>query len=481
MNKLLVDIQTYCTISSKLSALSSKLESLSAQLSGIELSQEAGSTLQLALSSIRFSLIGTSLADEIAELAIKRVARVTKSTAAEAADLRLRILSAVDMLESGEQELVARINDLCTDASEWEQRQGAASAVSAWQQELDINHITKAFDLVKPPDGQSPIIVAEQIKNDRIYQNLEGLYAILSANFSDAAQNGLTREQYLTRSLLESCSDPDFVPWTAEDLVRQLKNGNSLFSDLIFNESVLEYIEKKTSLNLNSDQISFGIDITSDAFNAVVNTINELRLLQSLDKTAALSMAQAYINSDNENMQHIGRYVTNLVNSPLPQQLACVTGENVLSFGIDAAETTAGVAVNAAIATLSSPAAFILPGMDLVGNISNNAGLTNDLIYSAEAARTMYDGFQDAYAAYQADPSDANLERAMASYSAYNRAISNSYEAYADYTANTTDSFVGKFTTSEAAQNVDEQARSVSSIRRDLARDMDAERSTRTT
>lgn len=119
--------------------------------------------------------------------------------------------------------------------------------------------------------------------------------------------------------------------------------------------------------------------------------------------------------------------------------------------------------------------------MDLVGNISNNAGLTNDLIYSAEAARTMYDGFQDAYAAYQADPSDANLERAMASYSAYNRAISNSYEAYADYTANTTDSFVGKFTTSEAAQNVDEQARSVSSIRRDLARDMDAERSTRTT
>lgn len=126
MNKLLVDTQTYCTISSKLSALSSKLESLSAQLSSIDLSQEAGSTVQLTLSSIRFSLIGTSLADEIAGLAIKRVARAAKSTASEAAALRLRILSAVDMLESSEQELVAQISDLCTDASEWAQRQEGA-------------------------------------------------------------------------------------------------------------------------------------------------------------------------------------------------------------------------------------------------------------------------------------------------------------------------------------------------------------------
>lgn len=479
MNKLLVDTQTYCTISSKLSALSSKLESLSAQLSSIDLSQEAGSTVQLTLSSIRFSLIGTSLADEIAGLAIKRVARAARSTASEAAALRMRILSAVDMLESSEQELVAQISDLCTDASEWAQRQEGAGAASSWQSELDIGVITKAFDLVRSPDGQPSITVAEQIKNDRTYQNWEGLYAILSANFSDAAQNDLTREQYLTRSLLESCSDPDFVPWTAEDFVRQLKNVNSLSSDLIFNESVLKYIEKKTSLNLNSNQISFGIDITSDAFNAVVDTINELRLLQSLDKTAALSMAQAYINSDNENMQHIGRYVTNLINSPLPQQLACVTGENVLSFGIDAAETTAGVAVNAAIATLSSPAALILPGMDLVGNTSNIAGLTNNLIYSAEAARTMYDAFQSDYAAYKADPSDANLERTMASYSAYNRAMSNSYEAYADYTANTTDSLAGKIFSSAAAKNVDEQARFISSNHLTMASDMDARRVTR--
>lgn len=117
--------------------------------------------------------------------------------------------------------------------------------------------------------------------------------------------------------------------------------------------------------------------------------------------------------------------------------------------------------------------------MDLVGNTSNIAGLTNNLIYSAEAARTMYDAFQSDYAAYKADPSDANLERTMASYSAYNRAMSNSYEAYADYTANTTDSLAGKIFSSAAAKNVDEQARFISSNHLTMASDMDARRVTR--
>lgn len=412
MNKLLVDIQTYCTISSKLSALSSKLESLSAQLSGIELSQEAGSNLQLALSSIRFSLIGTSLADEIAELAIKRVARVTKSTAAEAADLRLRILSAVDMLESGEQELVARINDLCTDASEWEQRQGAASAVSAWQQELDINHITKAFDLVSPPDGQPSITTAEKLRDNGVYQFWEGAYSAVTGDWSNMVQSDATREQYLIQSVLSSCTD-----------------ANS-----------------------------------------------------ALDESAALSMAQAYMHSGDESMQNAGQYLYKYLNSDAATQAIMRAEDKLISYANGKVQSTVYEMVTEAIpGPISTSISETKKALDFSMNTSNNASLTNNLIYSAEAARTMYDAFQSDYAAYKADPSDANLERAMASYSAYNRAISNSYEAYADYTANTTDSFVGKIFSSEAAQRVDEEARFISSSHQNMARDMDAERSTRTT
>lgn len=479
MNKLLVDTQTYCTISSKLSALSSKLESLSAQLSSIDLSQEAGSTVQLTLSSIRFSLIGTSLADEIAELAIKRVARAASSTASEAAALRLRILSAVDMLESSEQELVAQISDLCTDASEWAQRQEGAGAASSWQSELDINVITKAFDLVRSPDGQPSITTAEKLRDDGRYQVLEGIYSAVTGDWSNMVQSDTTREQYLFDSLLQSCADPDFNSWSTEEATRYINDIRSLGGDALA-EKIWKHF---TGKDLNSFDTGLRLDLAADGVNEAVNCINQLRLLNSLDKSAALSMAQAYINSGNESMQEVGKTMTLLLNSDAATQFEYIWRSSTQSFCTGAVETASMSVIKLGLETCVKPVSvahtLTTAGNDLFMNTSNNASLTNNLIYSAEAARTMYDAFQSDYAAYKADPSDANLERTMASYSAYNRAMSNSYEAYADYTANTTDSLAGKIFSSDAAKNVDEQARFISSNHLTMASDMDARRVTR--
>lgn len=396
MNKLLVDTQTYCTISSKLSALSSKLESLSAQLSSIDLSQEAGSTVQLTLSSIRFSLIGTSLADEIAELAIKRVARAAKSTASEAAALRLRILSAVDMLESSEQELVAQISDLCTDTSEWEKRQGAAGAVSAtssWSQS-DLDEAIKWFNAVENPSDIPCIRSAESIRDDKTYQFLEGAYSAITGDWSNMAQSDATRKQYLIQSMLSSCTDDN----------------------------------------------------------------------STLDESAALSMAQAYMRSGDESMQHAGQYVYKYLTSDAATQAIMSAEDKLISYANGKVQSTVYEMVTEAIpGPISTSISETKKALDFSMNTSDNANLTNNFIYAAEAARTMYDTFQSDYAAYQANPTDANLERAMSSYSAYQLTLSNVHTANADYLSNTENSLAGKLFPSKSAQTAIEVSKNLAS------------------
>lgn len=458
MNKLLVDTQTYCTISSKLSALSSKLESLSAQLSSIDLSQEAGSTVQLTLSSIRFSLIGTSLADEIAGLAIKRVARAAKSTASEAAALRLRILSAVDMLESSEQELVAQISDLCTDASEWEKRQGGAgaastlSATSSWSQD-DLAEAIKWFNAVENPDDIPCIQSAESIRDDKTYQFLEGAYSAITGDWSNMAQSDATREQYLFNALLQSCADPDFTPWSAE---AALHSDDDELTDIIWNYFLGEDFE---SFGTNP-----GADPTTVGMKEALNCINKLRLINSMDKSVALSMAEAYMRSGDESMQNAGQYLYKYLTSDIATQAAMLIEDKLISYANDKVQSNVYEMVTEAIPVeITATISATKEGLDFSMNTSDNASLTNNFIYAAEAARTMYDTFQSDYAAYQANPTDANLERAMSSYSAYQLTLSNVHTANADYLSNTEDSLAGKLLPSKSAQTAIEVSKNLAS------------------
>ena len=102
--------------------------------------------------------------------------------------------------------------------------------------------------------------------------------------------------------------------------------------------------------------------------------------------------------------------------------------------------------------------------MDLAFSVNDIPGLQNDLGFSTTAARSTYEVLQNDLRAYEANPTNENLQNCISSYNQYQQQVATAEEAAAALFKNMDDSFLGTLNSEQRAQ-MEQCVRSAESAR----------------
>ena len=118
--------------------------------------------------------------------------------------------------------------------------------------------------------------------------------------------------------------------------------------------------------------------------------------------------------------------------------------DDMLEAGVNVVVETA---LNAAVPGVGTVAMTTVGlagyGVDKVTGLGDLPSVSNNLIYSVDSTQKLYRVYQKDYEAYQKNPSDANLKKAVDSYASYEHAIADMKQAEADFYNMTNRSFAG--------------------------------------
>jgi len=338
-----------------------------------------------------------------------------------------------------------------------------------------LRMIIYMLDHAFPPKELASYTTARKLQDDGFYQFAEGAYSFLTGDYQNMAQTDAGKSAYLFDNLLSGCLANDVELVTADTLLDVLQ-GVGIGFDIT---SIVAELMKAQKVGDAMGIAGYVNSLSADAIDNLVSEINQVIILQNLDQDAARGMANAYLESDDPVMRDVGKSMNKLLDMGPVGQFAYIDARTAGAMGVDIVEDTVFAGLNYAlgkipgVGIITAPGSITSAGMDFAVNAGDYAGLTNNLIYAADAVDATYNSFQADYKAYQENPTDANLTKAVESYKAYQRSAANSMEAFGEYSKAATDSAIGKRTSSEKAKNVDEQAEFIADMLRNTTNDVD--------
>lgn len=303
---------------------------------------------------------------------------------------------------------------------------------------------------VPKPHELSSVLLGKYLCDSKLVQSYMSSLAFLTGNFSqiDSIPADLyNHTMYAYSSFFDGYVPADFKPLTMESLML-LAPGDPSYDDVV---NIIKLIGLATEIEafgpIGSILGAVG-GITED----VLNTINQARLLQCMDKESALERAKLYQEASDLSMKAVGYTMEQLLTADPAKQVAILTGTAGLSVADDiancAAEIILPIALTAATGGAAAPVLAVIDTVtataDIALNTSDIPTVINNMTYAADMVYETYELYDKAYKAYEADPSEANLKKAITAYETYQHAIADSYSAVDATVNNLTDSNLGK-------------------------------------
>lgn len=208
-------------------------------------------------------------------------------------------------------------------------------------------------------------------------------------------------------------------------------------------------------------EVMKGLEAGQKIFSGAVEGINECILLTSMDDAELRAFARTYMATDDPVLQQVGQVFNDLAGRSDAEKIAYMATSETLQAGMEYATKKACDAIKKGVPNAYGVVVDVTTSaIDMVTGINDVPKLTNQLSYSVDAAQKFYDVLQKDIAAYEANPSDANLERMAASYQQYCHTAAQAETACGEIYRTMSEAALGEFTVSDEARGYIDQMKS---------------------
>lgn len=499
---------TFEALVDDLRRVSQRLSDVSAAFSGIDISREAGAELQCQ-ASYRLHTAQGSVSPGTLKTLQRRMSADLSSLSTVSQQFARVMRNVSELVEEQERRLVARINGLPADETLLEKQSGNAPMT---EEELarffsDIN-LDTLLNLLRDCPSPDTLLGVLKMRDTSFFDKLfNGIWAGLNLDFRQIIQDPSYKYHYLFSKALNSGKDKEIsiVP----DSVRDMLNAVDLTKGLQFEDMVnmskykdmldpqvfgdlydmmkdnkishKDFTSQLLNLGIPADQINGiwdemdtylgmdkvakameGLDIAARTGEAVVDIYNQLQVVNAMDSSELMSMARVYSETGDAQMQWVGQKLSALAQADQAGRVAMIAGGELADLGLDLVSKGLGKAVENSLGNANPYTATIkltTGVLDSVTGVNDVPRLTNEVLFAGDAAESIYNVFQKDLAAYNANPTDANLAAAVDSYNAYANAACTAQNACAQLYKNATDSTIGGIFVSQEAKGYEQMCK----------------------
>lgn len=482
------------------------------RLKQLSLTEESGGLLDLHLGSIRIACAGNavSLNGTVADV-IPHLSGGIASVQERMSALSAALLSVVSHFSELENHLANSVQEANADS------QGKDGA-SAANEELAAHCLDALVRLLKQVNPPNTLLGWQMVHEKGFITDLaNSLWALLNMDLQNAFLSPVKKRQFLFKKALDALkpstsvqlakiekvpidfekdshsfvkaleidhlltasqkNHKDGISYEAEffdDLFtayNQDKDDNAISKILhdigLSDQDTAQTLEKMKFLK-DLSKVTKVIDGMSTAYtvtNNVTSIWNQLQIVNSLDSNKLLDMARIYKSSGDSAMQNVGETFEALAKADEAQRILMIASGDLVDMGLDyVCDTALKQAVGSTnpyveVAQLTATTADIFMG------VNDAPQLTNELVFASDAAEATYQVLQADIAAYEANPTDANLQAAVASYSAYCKAAASVSEACGAFYQNKADHWISNLVMSDEARGaIDDCNQSVKNL-----------------
>jgi len=500
-NQIKFSTDTFETLIADLCALSQRLSDASAALSGITISREAGAELQCQV-SYRLHTAQGSVSSGTVKTLQRRMSADLSALSTVSSHFSGIMRSVSDLVEEQERRLVAQINGLPIDETglkkQDENAPMTAEELARFYSELNLDTLVKLLQNCPSPDALLGVL---KMRDTSFFDKLfNGIWAGLNLDFRQIIQDPTYKYQYLFSKALDSGVNKEIkiVPDSIkngfntvdmikglqfEDMVNMSKYKDVLdpqvFGDLydMMKDNKIsrtDFTAQMLNMGIPADQINGiwdemdtylgmdavakameGLDIAARTGEAVVDIYNQLQIVNAMDSSELMSMARVYSKTGDAQMQLVAQKLSALAQADQAERVVMIASGELADLGLDLVSKGLGKAVENTLGNANPYTATIkltTGVLDSVTGVNNVPRLTNEVLFAGDAAESVYNVFQKDLAAYNANPTDANLAAAVDSYNAYAKAACTVQNACAELYNNATDSAIGDIFVSQEAK-----------------------------
>lgn len=243
-----------------------------------------------------------------------------------------------------------------------------------------------------------------------------------------------------------------------DEILKQLKKMGLEGDDC---EDLAEEMSGFIGFTNTYGEVMKGIDAGQKIFTGGVECLNEYMLLTSLDDAELESFARTYLATDDPTLQQVGHVLNDLAGRSDAEKMVYLASSELLQAGMAFATEQAFNTIKSGV---PSPYGVVIDfttaAIDTVTGVNDVPKLTNQLSYSVDTAQKFYDVLQKDIAAYEANPSDANLEKMAASYQQYCNTAAQAESACGNIYKTMSEAALGGLTVSDEARGYIQQAQS---------------------
>jgi len=445
MAKDVIHYDTQCmeALHAELGRIRKNLQSHATTLRMINLVRTGADIHTCRMPSISLKTTGTRVSSGLTPIVLHRSASAISDLAEYIEVLQRKLLRVAEMFEACERDLA---NTTMEDYPE-----SLPEVNPNNTKEEDLAEILKMLRNVLPPDQLASVKYARnELLNPLSFLSRDAL-AFFTGNYADStgpATYLYGKTMYAFNSFFDGLIPEDFKMWSVDDVLC-LVPGTDEYRQVV---NLLE-------MACVDGAITGALNLVDTTVTEHINTINQMRLLQSMDKDAVIAQANVYKQSSDISMVIIGYTMDYLINAKPQYQMMVMQGKTnaaiaddvacyLTDVGIDlalvAATGGASEAVKHTVEVVTKTLGLVSGFMDATGNMGSLPGLSNNVIYSAEIVNDTYKVYQDAMSAYDANPSESNLEKAIDAYNSYQQASANSMNAMSELSDNSSDSIIGR-------------------------------------
>lgn len=304
----------------------------------------------------------------------------------------------------------------------------------------------KSVELFKDPTGAWNIFDDKNGFNKAM--TFDSLMEMVSAD-------GITVDRQVFSELFEKYAKGEITP--------QMLNRDLRFSGVPVDSvnSVMDKFDKFKVLDTVSEMMG-AVGDGYCAFNNAADVYNQLQIVNSLDPAQLLETARVYQQSGDAEMISVGNQLERLASADMGERITMIASGQLLDMGLDTLADMGGSAVKDVVGSANPYLATVsltTTALDALTGVNDVPKQTNELLFAGDAAETTYAVFQKDYAAYQANPSEGNLQSAMSSYKAYCRTAIDAQNACAKIYDSAMKTAAGSLFVSEEARGYSQQCK----------------------
>lgn len=488
-NKILMDTEVLARTSTKLEELKAGLEQAARSLNGVTLDRASGGKLSMNR-SIQLSGSGKTVEGEDVESLVKACGIGLKVTGARAQTLAQHVKEAVDAFEQGETALVMLdmregVESVFSDAAKGKTDSSGSAGVEQgvvqlggdapvlagkmptienkdemlqsllksdedgmtdMQRELADAYIERMKHVVSPADLLS---TKNYEKLNAVEHVSSGIWALITGQYTHIWGSSYEKERYLFGKALDGLENQHIQMLSTDLLPDEMEEMMSMMQ------------EDAESWGLDDEDVEC-LELISEVVECVeevTDVFNKLQIVQSLDQGEVLELARIYQQSDDETMNKVGQQLEKLANASTQERIAMIVGGEISGLVLDGVQGAISGAIDSAAE--KTPFVAVTITRDLVDDftgVGELPQLQNEVGFSTQAAQATYDVLQQDIAAYEANPTRENYDRAMRTYEQYHLEVANAEQAVADWIRHKDESTMGQLLDYESREVAIQQA-----------------------